>query len=289
MRRLPRPNLDYAEVYSTCIDATYNEPDSQPYTAARDGMVTNADLYRERAQRHALFQFQASKRANYDQLSFGQLTKGGLNALYSKGLVASSKGRPFYDKILAIAPLGKCPYCQFGQVETLDHFLPKARYPSLAVVPDNLVPACMRCNKGKGSGVFSENDALSHPYFEDERIQNEDWLYAEVSPTKPVTIRFFVTCPTAWPIDLKKRVSNYFRDFDLAKRYSIEAASELVSISAYVTDLISPTLRLEHLNRVARLERTLSRNGWKTALYQALANSNWYNNEGLVGTGLQQT
>lgn len=288
MRRLHPPNLNFSDVFLACVSGAFNEVESRPYKATHEDLCRNATLYKQHAVTHTLFKFQASEWGNDNQISFAQLTKGGLNYLYKKGLIGSQQGRPYYDQILAIAPLGKCPYCQFGHVETLDHFLPKARYPSLAVVPDNLVPACKSCNSGKGSSIVSERNELSHPYFEDERIESEKWLHAEVSQTNPVTLKFFVKCPTSWPIDLERRVSNYFYDFNLAKRYSVEAASELVSISAYISELVSPTLRMEHLHRVARQEEKLSKNGWKTALYQALAHSNWYGELGFSGTGLSQ-
>lgn len=285
MRKMPRPNLDNSEVYLACVSGTNDAFLAPLYSSTHDDICANSDLYRQRAIQHNLFEFAPSAWGNDGQISFGQLTKGNLNALYTKGLVVSQQGRPYYDRLLATAPLGKCPYCQFGHAETLDHFLPKARYPSLAIVPDNLVPACMRCNKGKGSGIVTEESEASHPYFEDARIEQDSWLRAEITETDPVTSSFTIACPPDWPADLTRRVSNYFRDFDLSKRYAVEAASELVSISAYLTDLCSFDLRMEHLHRVAHQEQRLYSNSWKAALYQALARSNWYGNVGYAGTG----
>lgn len=280
MRRLPRPELDFSEVYLACVNGSSNAVQTQMYTDALAEVCANANLYSEQGMQHSLFIFVASEWGHDEQISFGQLTKGGLNTLYSEGMVRSPQGRTYYDQLLATAPLGKCSYCQFGHAETLDHFLPKARYPSFAVVPDNLVPACMRCNKGKGSSIVTQENESSHPYFEDVRIENDVWLSAEVNQTHPVTSTFSVVCPQNWPDSLVRRVSNYFNDFDLAKRYSVEAASELVSISAYLSDLPSDVLRMEHLGRVAVQEKRLSPNSWKSALYSALASSVWYGHIG---------
>lgn len=285
MRRLPPPTINSSEVYLACVNGTYNTTDAKAYIDASNSFETNATLYQNRAITHSLFKFTASKRGDDTQIAFGKFTKGNLTALYEKGLLKSPQGRNFYDKLRASIPSGKCPYCHFGHVETLDHFLPKAIYPAFSVTPENLIPACMRCNKGKGSGVVTHENEISHPYFEDPRIENETWLHAKIIQTNPTTSEFNAICPTDWPDDLAKRVSNYFRDFDLAKRYSIEAASELVSASAYLADLTSPTLRIEHLKRVAKQEQQLSPNGWKTALYRALADSEWYANPKLIGTG----
>jgi hypothetical protein len=285
MRRMNRPNLNNSDVYLACVQGTNNAGMAQLYANEYDGICANANLYRARAIAHGLFQFAPSTWGNDNQLSFGQLTKSSLNELYTKGLVASQEGRPYYDLLMATAPLGKCPYCQFGQVETLDHFLPKARYPSLSIVADNLVPACMSCNKGKGSNPVTEENQISHPYFENARIMNEIWLHAEITQTDPVTSSFSVDCPIDWPTDLSNRIKNYFKDFKLSKRYAVEAASELVSISAYLTDLPSSETRMEHLNRIASHERKILLNGWKAALYEALARSEWYGNVGFAGLG----
>jgi 5-methylcytosine-specific restriction endonuclease McrA len=283
MRRMPPPNLITSEVYLACVSGTNNANLNQTYVNTREDFCTNADLYRQRAMTHSLFQFVASEWGKDDQVCIGQLTKGNLKELYNNGLVNSKEGRPYYDLLLATAHLGKCTYCQFGQAESLDHFLPKARYPSLSIVPDNLVPSCLRCNTEKGSGVVTEEGELSHPYFEDIRIVTKVWLHAEITQTSPVTSKFAAVCPLDWPDELSRRVSNYFRDLKLSKRYSIEAASELVSISAYLADLSSSALRMDHLNRVAIQERQLSPNGWKAALYNALAASNWYGEIGFAG------
>lgn len=283
MRRLPRPGLDFTEVYLACVNGSIDAVHTQMYTRALVEVCANANLYSEQGMRHSLFVFVPSEWGHDEQISIGQLTKGGLNTLYSEGMVRSPQGRRYYDQLLATARLGKCSYCQFGHAETLDHFLPKARYPSFAVVPDNLVPACMRCNKGKGSSIVTQENESSHPYFEDARIENDVWLRAEVNRTNPVTLTFSVDCPQNWPDSLVRRVSNYFNDFDLGKRYSVEAASELVSISAYLSDLPSGALRMEHLNRVAVQERGLSPNSWKSALYSTLARSDWYGHIGYSG------
>jgi 5-methylcytosine-specific restriction endonuclease McrA len=43
-----------------------------------------------------------------------------------------------------------CQYCG-EKADTVDHVLPVAKYPELAMSPDNCVSACRRCNSRKGS------------------------------------------------------------------------------------------------------------------------------------------
>lgn len=285
MRRLLPPTFDEAEVYSACASDVPGAQFVESYTAAKEAMMVRARQYRLQATNHSLYTLPACDWGKDDQIIVENLTKGDLKKLYDKGMLGGVSGRTYYDKLLASAPLGKCPYCRFGHAETIDHFLSKSRYPSYAVLPINLIPACMRCNKGKAGGVLSAEGDISHPYFEVEQIEQDDWLVAEVLETNPVTAKFSTAPPDHWPEDLCRRVTNYFSEFNLDVRYAVEAASELVSVSAYLRALPTPQLRREHLQRVAVEERGLFRNGWKTALYSALAVSDWYSDLGcsLVG------
>jgi len=130
-----------------------------------------------------------------------------------------------------IAPLGKCPYCGFGHVSTLDHYLSKARYPGFAVLPTNLVPCCGDCNHGKGAGVSTANNQIPHPYYEAPAIETDTWLFASIEETTPARAQYSVLIPPGWPAALALRVQNYFRDLELAARFAVEAASEIVSLS----------------------------------------------------------
>ena len=60
-------------------------------------------------------------------------------------------GRKYYDKIKAIPKYSKCPFCGVGIVSTLDHYLPKTKYPTYALTPVNLIACCADCNKNKKS------------------------------------------------------------------------------------------------------------------------------------------
>lgn len=59
----------------------------------------------------------------------------------------------------------RCPICDcsfaYSQV-TLDHILPKSKFPFLSITPINLVPACYNCNMRKNDGIPSK---VLNPYF----------------------------------------------------------------------------------------------------------------------------
>lgn len=276
MRRLPKPNLDVGAVYASCVQGVPNPTAVTRFQAAAPDMEHLAGLYDSRAAVNELHLFAASEWGQPGQLALGALTKGDLTSLYTYCMVTrNAPARPFYDRLL-IAPLGKCPYCGFGHVSTLDHFLSKARYPGFAVLPTNLVPCCGDCNHGKGAGVLTANNQIPHPYYEAPAIETDTWLFASIEETTPARAQYSVLIPSGWSAALALRVQNYFHDLDLAARFAVEAASEIVSLSDLLAPLANAELIRQKLQQDADIERARRTNTWKAALYEALASSAWY-------------
>ena len=92
-----------------------------------------------------------------------------LENLYSSQLPVHSVQKPILDS-LRIKDLQFCPACgEDGTPNTLDHYLPKSKYPEFSVTPRNLFPMCDVCQGKKGSKtVNGTNQRLFvHPYFDD--------------------------------------------------------------------------------------------------------------------------
>lgn len=277
MKRLSKPNINLSDVYSSCIGGLVDQNSILRLTSATDSINRLSIAYDIHARIHELYKLPHSRWGNEDDLVFDQVTKRDMTNLYSLSFAKAGKpARNYYDEIMLSAPLGKCPYCGFGHVSTLDHFLSKARYPAFSVLPINLIPSCSDCNHGKASSLVTQENQISHPYYELEHIENDSWLFASVSMTSPVTVEFYAEFPESWPPDLVSRVENYFRDFKLASRFAVESASELVSLSDYLNILAEKNMVGIYLRGVADAERARERNTWKAALYDALAISPWY-------------
>jgi hypothetical protein len=74
----------------------------------------------------------------------------------------------------------KCPSCGILPVDELDHYLPQASYPALAIYSSNIVPYCHVCNKRKlaATGVNPE-ERFIHAYY--ELLPNDvQFLFAKV-------------------------------------------------------------------------------------------------------------
>lgn len=62
-----------------------------------------------------------------------------------------------------------CPACgEFGAPNTLDHYLPKGKFPHFSIVPANLVPMCDACQgkKLEKTGDLETPRFFIHPYFD---------------------------------------------------------------------------------------------------------------------------
>jgi hypothetical protein len=277
MKRLEILAANPAEAFDACTNGIDDPALVERFSAARAEMLIRFQEYLQRGAIHQLYLSTASAWGNENQIVIGGMSKKELVSLYSDQMVGDGKpGRRYYDRIMMQAPLGKCPFCGFGHVSTLDHFLSKSRYPTFSVLLANLVPSCGDCNKGKGAPVVRENEQLLHPYFEDERIQRDTWIFAEVIESTPPTVRYFVEAPNTWPADLVQRANNSFNDFGLARRFAVEAASELSGLRDMLADMQTHEMREDHLQRTARVERRERTNSWKAALYEALSQSDWY-------------
>ncbi|MFJ3928544.1 HNH endonuclease [Streptomyces sp. NPDC090022] len=150
---------------------------------------------------------------------------------YDNGMSAK-KGKRIRDELMAAPRNKRCPLCSQGTVYELDHFVPKSLYPALCVDPLNLVPACERCNKLKGSmQPRSAEDTLLHPYL--DRISHERWLDARtVHEPDFVRLEFFVSPPDTWDTTLTRRVENHFGLLQLGQRYAPVANNLIYGMEA---------------------------------------------------------
>lgn len=277
MRRLSKLAAEPIEIYDACTSGINDSALAGRFTNARNDVISTFQEYGLLAVSHRLASLTPSARGYVDQHVLAGITKIEFTNLYTAQMVSEGKpARKYYDRVMMLAPLQKCPYCGFGQASTLDHFLSKSRYPAFSVLSTNLVPACADCNNAKRASVVTNDNQTLHPYFEHDIIETEPWLYAEVVESAPPSARYFVQPPNSWPVDLRQRVFNHFNDLNLARRFAIEASSEIVALTQVMVYLASRELRDAHLSTIARVERANRPNSWRAALLSALAQSEWF-------------
>ncbi len=280
MRALATPNYDPEQVYQTCINNIKDCNLINRLNKVTNDIVLAAADYKQNAKAQLLYSILPNNCKN-NEIALGEVTKEELKDVYSLHMVNKAKpARAIYDLLLSQPPLGKCPFCGFGQVSTLDHYLPKSKYPQFSVLPFNLIPSCKDCNTGKSTAIATTAEAQClHPYFDHQNFIEDQWLYAEVRETKPATICFFVKAPEQWDNISKARVQAHFSNFKLDLRYSLEAGNEMVSLRDVLVNycqLFGLEGVRQHLKVEANSSASQHSNSWKTAMFQALVASDWY-------------
>lgn len=124
--------------------------------------------------------FLAGKYATYGMSPTGQIVVEDFNEilhwLFVEQIYDGGYKGVHLDKTAFVRERGMlvCPYCgrQFidmaeveGSVSKpyIDHFLPKSKYPFLAMTYMNLIPGCNTCNEASNKGTL---DPLTHPAFD---------------------------------------------------------------------------------------------------------------------------
>lgn len=273
MIKLDRPVQEAEDVFITCISRVQNASLKARLEGVTQAVVDASVEFDDAATRTRLH------RIAIQELVGGVVTRVEMEAVYTQRMAKKgAPGRDIYDALFTSAPQGKCPLCGHRTVSTLDHHLPKARYPALAVAPLNLVPACGDCNKSKLASVpANASEQTLHPYFDD--IDDDRWLVAEVVHTSPAALQFSVKAPAHWSAVLRSRVEGHFQTFGLGHLYSSEAADELLNIRHQLCMLhASGGIALVQIELKGRAEscQQVRRNGWRTATYQAFADSDWF-------------
>ena len=187
-----------------------------------DKIIQQELLYEELANKRELYKFNSN--VDSDNL------KNVLLNLYKNQLSnpKSSKKR-YYDEIVKLAKNGKCPYCSINPVfsgnATLDHFLPKTKFPELAVSFINLVPCCSDCNNHKKE--FSPENNIQQfiqPYFDD--ISSKRWLYVEFDSNYS-QLSYIIKNENGLNDILIERIKFQFTKLKIYEKYQIQAVDEL--------------------------------------------------------------
>lgn len=185
----------------------------------------------------------------------------------------------FYDKILNSArnPKIQCPFCcGIGYPHEVDHFLPKSKLSYYAIFPYNLIPICKDCNQIYKKTYFPKykDQQLIHPYLDDEKIFNEEWLYAKcIINTKEPIIKFYVKPPLNWEEDKKGKIKFHFKEFNLAERFAVHAIKYLGELLAQIEKSKSQGLTRENVETCIIdpvIDNEKLPNSWKKALFLAV-------------------
>lgn len=282
MKTLPEPDFNVQDVLESCTAGLRDKGLAGRLVGVLPTLKAAERDYVDLGPGARLFEIATS-----DDVS-GSVSSTEMSTLY-KGTLSrqGSRARRFYDRLKTAAPNDICPLCGQRVVKTLDHYLPKASYPTYALTPLNLVPACSDCNKSKLDRQPADaSDQTLHPYFDD--VGNVSWLVAEVQESSPPAAVFSVRPPANIDATTAARLRVHFETFGLGELYAAQAGSEMVSIrfalaeAAAARGVEGVQALLAHQ---ARTRTLAARNSWVAALYTALAESVWFCSEGYAQLG----
>jgi 5-methylcytosine-specific restriction endonuclease McrA len=265
------PPQTASDVLATCIGGISDPGLQHRLTAITPHLVAAAVRYDQLARAQSLHQVVRVP-------NVGTVTRHELEALYSQQMSASNgAARSIYSALRNASPNGKCPLCGIGTVTVLDHHLPKARYPNLAVCPSNLVPACDFCNNAKRARfpTCAEEQTI-HPYYDD--YTQQQWIFAQLDVAGPPVLIFYVNAPADWPQVAKLRAKRHFDVVKLGVSYTSNANDDLIPLRDHLTTVAAtkgtPGVRAYLLEEQARYANRL--NCWQHVMYQTLAANSWF-------------
>lgn len=285
MRAMIKPTIEINAVYEHCCAGVKSPHLVAKFASINEDIAIEGNNYDQHGNAATLYLIAPDNGLDTVHV-IGDVTKAELKDLYKYLVSGTKSARHIYNELIASAPGGICPACGLGHASTLDHYLPKAKFPRFTVLPYNLVPACKDCNFEKRTGFATvAGEQTLHPYYDHGNYVADQWMYAEIVQTIPISIRYYVNPPENWSAIARQRVITHFESFGLAIRYSVEAANELAELNPLLrsrTDYTAPVSIRAYLQDKARVSSDLYLNSWKSAMYQALANSDWYCSEGFL-------
>lgn len=270
--RLPRVE-DYRTLITSCASGYAQERTrlrKERILGSIDALVCAGNKYSDLAAHGSLSEVVQSSMC-------GNATKEDLINLYEAKFVggkAGEQGRRLYEGLKSSAPRGICPLCSQIPVTTLDHYLPKSRYPAYSIYPRNLVPACIRCNTNK----LAKSEGLTlHPYY--DNLEGLEWLRCSMQLVRDeIVLVYCVNNHIASPA-LRGRMINHLRDLGIAELYQASAISHLIEIREQLMmlgrDGGSGAVG-EYLEEGLNTRKHASLNSWATALYAEISSCQWF-------------
>lgn len=205
MWTIQKPTITASSTFDTCIEGI-NDAEQKARLEGIRPQIAAAEI--EFDVRGAAQGIYLTIGANTIAGAVGDVTASEMEQLYTRHMARQkSRGHSVYDKIMASAVHGQCPFCGHHTVSTLDHTLPKKRHPIFAVTPINLIPCCKDCNHNKGTSAPA--DAVSqflNAYYDD--VTADRWLYAEIVNGSPPGATYFVHPPNNWDQVTVRRVQS---------------------------------------------------------------------------------
>lgn len=170
-----------------------------------------------------------------------------------------------------------CPFCTIGEVNSLDHYIPKSLYAEFSVNPKNLVPCCSLCNSKK-LDIWLEVGKRKFLNLYVDDIPSEQYLFVNLSfSDDDFDYNYIVDNRNQIDADLFELIKSHYDRLGLTNRFKAKSnnvVSELErEIRKYIRLLQVDIIKELILEEIIEEKQLFGNNYWKSILKQTLVNS----------------
>lgn len=162
------------------------------------------------------------------QINFSESQKDDLLELYRY----SSK--PFIELKNQLTQLpnnrffNTCQYCTINSINTLDHIVPKSKFPEYAVHPKNLFPACSECNSSK-TEKWLKNNTLEFLNLYLDQLPDKQYLFVNIKNSNGTfDVNFYLENRNNIDTEKFERIFRHFTNLNLLERFN-KKSNEIIS------------------------------------------------------------
>lgn len=275
MKSLPPLDLDAVELFDAVV-AEKHEPRKAVLLAARPQVLSGYRDYSRRA-------------PHVEALDDLHLTADQCEALvhsYTGETAPLFKAR---SKLLERVEAYRCPFCGLSEAATLDHYLPKELHPQFAIYPKNLIPCCYLCNNRKREKVVDEGTQVRlflHPYYDTIPALSFVSVDVQLAPDA-LLLRWSVNRARGMRHRTFLQLQSHFHELDLASRYRRMSLDLLRDMLPALQRSYGGARRWKRVSKElgTQSQDAADRNGsnyWKAVLFDALAHSREFCDEGFL-------
>ena len=168
-----------------------------------------------------------------------------------------------------------CPCCgEDGAPGTLDHYLPKDKFPELAICLANLTPMCDRCQREKSveyASVAGQRKFI-HPYFE---VIDECFFHIDISPPFNAPSNFKLSIVHGDPSLVRVLISHItgVKFQDRLIKYCEKKHMHLLKVMGKTRKDANPVLAKGMVRLFLMQEEQKSPNAWGAIYYKSVLES----------------
>lgn len=175
-----------------------------------------------------------------------------------------------------LSSVNVCPYCGFGEANTLDHVLPESVYKELATCRLNLVPLCWTCNHKKRANDYN---GFIHAYYQEYPLEVVFFKCHITISTEDALILEFIIDENVITPSLKDKLQNQIETIELNDRLQKQCITYLQD-NFYVGDIRDDaSLTFFLTDKINKAKKIFGMNHYKTAFLQGLHDCEKFNVE----------